>query len=152
MKTWLEYARLHLDKSDDHPLECEVKDAKEVLAEIDRLTRKRDTARMALEIIAGKRQCVDNLMSNVEIALCALEQQERSLDYQPITGKGVDALDRRTPEAMAQVQDYIRERVSTGEPVGLKPLIRRGEGESDGDTDLSAGSPVPTLEQTADNT
>lgn len=42
---------------------------------IARLTRERDAAVAALEIIAGKRQCVDNLMSNVEIARCALEQE-----------------------------------------------------------------------------
>jgi D-beta-D-heptose 7-phosphate kinase/D-beta-D-heptose 1-phosphate adenosyltransferase len=32
----------------------------------------------------------------------------RSLDYVPITGPGVDALERRTPEAMKQVDEYLR--------------------------------------------
>ena len=31
--------------------------------------------RAALEIIAGRRQCVDNLISNVEVAVAALDQQ-----------------------------------------------------------------------------
>ena len=43
----------------------------ELLAEIARLRR-------ALRIIAGQAQCVDNLMSNPEIALAALK--ENSLD------------------------------------------------------------------------
>lgn len=33
--------------------------------------------RAALEIIAGRRQCLDNLMSNQEVAIAALEQRGR---------------------------------------------------------------------------
>lgn len=46
---------------------------------IARLTRERDEARMelaaavsGLEMIAGKRPCIDNLMGNVDIALATL--------------------------------------------------------------------------------
>lgn len=37
------------------------------------LAAERDALREALEIIAGKRQCIDNLMSNVDVARAALK-------------------------------------------------------------------------------
>ena len=43
-------------------------DLTEVAAEIDKLTAERDRLREALEMIAGKRQCLDNLMSDKDIA------------------------------------------------------------------------------------
>ena len=38
----------------------------------DKIVEALAKAREALEIIAGKRQCVDNLMSNVDVANAAL--------------------------------------------------------------------------------
>jgi hypothetical protein len=52
-------------------------------AEVERLTRERDVLKEALEIIAGKRQCLDNLMGNRDVAESALA----SLD-QPAAAEG----------------------------------------------------------------
>ena len=45
---------------------------------IDELQARIEALIVALEIIAGKRQCTDNTMSNVEIALAALLDSEPS--------------------------------------------------------------------------
>jgi len=64
---------------------CKVIDAyKEEIAELedarkmDRLVHEAEKQRLkeALEIIAGRRQCLDNLMSNADIALAALQEKE----------------------------------------------------------------------------
>ena len=41
--------------------------------QVARLTAERDELRMALEMIAGTRQCFDNLMSDKDIARVALK-------------------------------------------------------------------------------
>lgn len=43
--------------------------------ELARLRARIKWMREALEIIAGRRQCADNLMSNVEVALVALDKE-----------------------------------------------------------------------------
>ena len=45
-------------------------------ARADTLARRVGRLEAALEMIAGKRQCIDNLMSNVDIALAALAKEE----------------------------------------------------------------------------
>lgn len=65
----------HLEAQDNHSALVGTKVREDALAlRAARAECERDAARVALEIIAGKRQCIDNLMSNVEIARCALEQ------------------------------------------------------------------------------
>ena len=44
--------------------------------ELTQLRTERDWLRVALETIAGDRPCVDNLMSDKDIARAALQQQE----------------------------------------------------------------------------
>lgn len=44
----------------------------ELVKERDAATAERDRLREALEIVAGYRQCMDNLMSNVDVARAAL--------------------------------------------------------------------------------
>lgn len=43
-------------------------------AAIRKMRAENERFRLALEIIAGRRQCIDNLMSNVEVAQAALDQ------------------------------------------------------------------------------
>lgn len=43
--------------------------------EIKSLRKEKDKYKIALEIIAGHRSCVDNLMSNVEVAKAALKEK-----------------------------------------------------------------------------
>lgn len=43
-------------------------------ADRDRLAAENARLREALEIVAGKRQCLDNLMSNAEVARAALSK------------------------------------------------------------------------------
>lgn len=49
-------------------------DLAKFLGIIDRLLTDLAAAREVIEIIAGKRQCIDNLMSHTEIALAFLER------------------------------------------------------------------------------
>jgi len=43
--------------------------------EIERLRKENAVMRQALEIIAGRRQCIDNLMGNVDVACAALDRK-----------------------------------------------------------------------------
>ncbi len=47
--------------------------AEPIKAELVRLRARVAELEIALEIIAGKRQCIDNLMSNQDVALAALK-------------------------------------------------------------------------------
>ena len=58
---------------DEYISDASVGEIREAIREINRL-------REALEMIAGRRQCIDNLMSNQEVAIEALDHGE---EYTP---------------------------------------------------------------------
>ena len=74
---------------------------------IDELQARIEALIVALEIIAGKRQCTDNTMSNVEIALAALLDSEPSAHTCNASCQLPACVLRRRVEALeAEVQAY----------------------------------------------
>jgi multidrug resistance efflux pump len=78
-------------KANKEALEIGVDEAQ---ADRDRLAGENARMRWALEIIAGKRQCIDNLMSNEDVARAALGDARRlSVDEQRVVNAATDGSD-----------------------------------------------------------
>jgi hypothetical protein len=82
---WLNYARKHFNKSDHYDLECEVKDAKQIDAEITHLRAEKEAAEAACEAV-----CDSYAKENQQFS----DEIERLRD---ILDKIFDLADQRTP-------------------------------------------------------